>query len=228
VKNHVELKSARRVLIDGNVLENVWVSGQTGYSVMLTPRTNQSGLLAVVDDITIRNNVLKNVTAGFTTLPWDNACLPANGCTNVGESKRVGIYDNLILLRDPKLPGGGDNYGLLILRDSNNLVFQHNTIIPPAGSSYCKWGVYFDAGGKGLPVLPASLTNNVWILDNVLCRQTAGPGGTGTTVLASYMGNPAPMATRYVGNVMYAPTGDKVAPWPVHNYASTRSPTWAP
>jgi len=221
VKNNLEFKSARRVLVDSNTIENIWVSGQSGYSVMLTPRTNSSGLLAVVDDITIRNNIFKNVTAGFDHLAWDNNCLVGNGCTNVGESKRVNIVNNLILFRDPKLPGGASNSGLLVLRDTVDLLFQHNTLIPAAGYTSCNWSVYFDASGKGLPTPPASLTTNVWVLDNVLCRQPTGPGGVGTTGLNYYMANPTPMAPRFLGNVMYVPTGDTVASWPANNYAST-------
>ena len=68
VKNHLEFKSARRVFVDGNTFENVWVSGQMGYAIVLTPRTSSSGLGAVVDDITISNNIFKNVSTGFETL----------------------------------------------------------------------------------------------------------------------------------------------------------------
>ncbi len=41
VKNHLEFKSAQRVIVDSNTFENVWVSGQMGYSVLLTVRTSQ-------------------------------------------------------------------------------------------------------------------------------------------------------------------------------------------
>ncbi len=43
VKNLLEFKSGRRVLVDGNMMENVWVSAQMGFAIMLTPRTNSSG-----------------------------------------------------------------------------------------------------------------------------------------------------------------------------------------
>jgi hypothetical protein len=35
------------------------------------------------------------------------------------------------------------------------------------------------------------------------------------------MGGSVPIDTRYRGNVMYVPTGDRVQTFPVHNYAST-------
>src|SRR5208337_3279622 len=88
VKNLFEIKSAQRVLVDSNVMENNWVSGQVGFAVALTVRTNSSGILAVVDDITFTNNIVKNVASGITLLAKDDQCQPANGCTNPGELNR--------------------------------------------------------------------------------------------------------------------------------------------
>ena len=68
VKNSFELKSAQRVLFENNTIENCWMAGQAGFAVVLTVRTSQSGDIAVVNDITITNNILKNVTAGFNSL----------------------------------------------------------------------------------------------------------------------------------------------------------------
>jgi hypothetical protein len=61
VKNHIELKNAVRVLIDGNLLENVWGGfSQTGYGLVLTPKnqhfpdgSNVCGICQVTD-ITVR------------------------------------------------------------------------------------------------------------------------------------------------------------------------------
>jgi hypothetical protein len=62
----------------------------------------------------------------------------------------------------------------------------------------------------------------VWILDNALCGQTTGDwGGKGTTGLNSYMSDPGPLAPRYLGNVMYVPSGDGVQTWPAEKLATT-------
>ena len=224
VKNNLEFKSARRVLVDSNLIENVWPSAQMGFSLMFTPRTNASGLLAVVDDITISNNVLKNVSSGFDTLESDDNCLQANGCTNPGEMKRVLLYNNLILLGDTTQPGYGSGYGYggLIMHDLVDFVVQHNTIVPPPNLGYCKGSLYFNSTAPYTP--PRSSTHNIWILDNVLCRQISGPRGMiGQTsnALSDYMGDPSPVAPRFVGNVFYAPRPDSVYPLPLHNYTST-------
>src|SRR5271165_6758330 len=227
VKNLFELKSARRVLVDGNIMENNWVSAQMGFALALTPRTNSSGLLAVVDDITISNNILKNVSSAFTTLASDNDCLPANGCTNPGEMKRVVLYNNLILLGDTTQPGyGGGAYawGGIINHGLRDFVLQHNTVIPPPNLGYCKASWYFEMSGTGSPTPPLSRTHNVWVLDNVLCRQIWGPyGWVGqfSNVLPDYMGDPSPVNPRLFGNVFYAPRPDSIYSIPPNNYTSS-------
>jgi hypothetical protein len=67
VKNHFELKTGIRVLLDSNLIENVWGGyGQFGDAVLLTPKTN-SGTCAVceITDVTIRYNKISHVGSGF-------------------------------------------------------------------------------------------------------------------------------------------------------------------
>jgi len=224
VKNNLELKSAQRVLVDSNILENVWVSGQTGFSIALTPRTNSSGLLAVVDDITISNNILLNVSSGFNALEYDDSCLPANGCTDPGEERRVIIYNNLIELGNTTQPGytNGYNWGGLIFKGMQDMVVQHNTVVPPPNLGKCGTTWYFNATPPWTE--PYSATHNVWILDNVGCREINGlRGWVGQFpyVITDYMSDPAPLNPRFTGNVFYAPPGDRVYSLPPYNYTST-------
>jgi hypothetical protein len=224
VKNNLEFKSAKRVLVDGNTFENIWVSAQAGFSLMLTPVTSQGGLLAVVDDLTISNNILKNVSSGFDVTEFDNSCLPANGCTNAGESKRIVFYNNLFLLGDTTQLGytTGYAYGGIINRQVTDFVLQHNTVVAPPNLGYCKSSWEFNASPPWTP--PSSSTHNVWILDNALCRQMDGPAGwVGqlSYVLSDYMGDPSPVNPRLLGNVFYAPRQDSVYSLPPHNYTST-------
>jgi hypothetical protein len=221
-KNLLEFKNARRVLVDGNTLENTWVSGQTGFAVLFTVRTGQSGNLAVVDDITFTNNLLKNVTSGFSTLYQDDSCgkPPYQQCTNLGETKRILVYNNLILFRDPHLPGTPANWGLQLDPGMTDFVFQNNTTVPAAGTD-CYQSIYFNMyqGMKWPPAEP--LTTNVWLLDNALCRQPTGAwGGQGTAGLTNYMGDPAPLDPRFVGNAMFVPSSDKVETFPPGNIST--------
>ena len=218
-KNHLEFKSGRRVLVDGNLLENNWKSAQMGFSILLTVRTGQSGDVAVVDDITITNNILKNVTSGFSTLFSDYSCGTAAyaKCTNPGETKRIKVYNNLVLFRDPNVIGGARNTGIQIAANSTDFVFQHNTMVAAPGTD-CWNSLFFDVptGTKWPPA--ESMTHNIWILDNVLCRPPTGDfGAQGAIGLNYYMGDPAPVASRYIGNVMLAPSGSKIAEFPPGN-----------
>jgi hypothetical protein len=221
-KDNLEFKSARRVLVDSNILENTWVSGQTGTSVLFTVRTGQSGDIAVVDDITFTNNILKNVGSGFTTLAADNLCGTSSypKCKNPGESKRIRIFNNLVLFRDPSLVGGVRNTGIQFNPGMTDYVLQHNTFVP-APNTDCWNDVYF-AVKQGLKwPLTVSDTHNLWLLDNAFCRQTTGDhGGQGTTGLNSYMSDPAPLDPRYLGNVMYVPSDNNIQQWPAHNFAT--------
>ncbi|HEY4932333.1 MAG TPA: hypothetical protein VII23_12240 [Terriglobales bacterium] len=227
IKNNLEFKHGHRVLIDGNLLENIWPAAQGGFSLMLTVRTGQSGLIAVVDDFTITNNIFKNVSSGFDITEFDNECHPANGCTNRGEAKRIVIYNNLILLGDTTQNGytTGYAYGGLINKEVTDLVVQHNTVVPPPNLGYCKGSIEFNAAAPFNP--PVSSTHNVWILDNAFCRQINGPAGMVGQfpyVLSRYMGDPSPVNSRFRGNVFYAPPGDKVYALPPHNYSTDVKP----
>ena len=233
VKNGFEIKNAQRVLFDSNTIENVWAQAQNGFAIVLTVRSAQSGDLTVVNDITVTNNILKNVVSGFNSLAKDDTCGATWGypnCHSSGSQTRWYIANNLITFYDPALPGGLRNMMLMVngghdrpndaLGMLHDVVFQHNTAIS-AASTPCSYSLFFSDSPVHNPV-----TNNIWILDNVLCRQPTGDNGwQGTTGLTTYMGLPGTppydLTQRYYGNVMYVPLGDKVQTFPPHNYAST-------
>lgn len=240
-KNAFELKNAQRVLFDSNVIENVWSAGQMGFAIVLTVRSSQSGDTAVVNDITITNNVLKNVVSGFNTLAKDDQCGAAGGfpnCHNAGSQDRWNITNNLILFYDPTIPGGNRNVGINVqpgLDRINNrvgmlqdVVFQHNTLVssPSAG---CWNAVFFGAAGQNPPF--TNLTYNVWMQDNSLCKQPSGDWGMqGTSGLTQYMGSPntSPndLTKRFYGNVMWVQPADKVQTFPYSNLAQTTAFTY--
>jgi hypothetical protein len=231
VKNAFECKSCQRVLFGYNTITNVWAAGQLGYAIVLTVRSSQSGDFAVVNDITITTNLLMNVVSGVNTLAKDDQCgiAPYTGCKNAGSQDRWYIANNLMLFYDPKIAGGARNLMISlqpgldriasqqgILRD---VVFQHNTAVS-AASTPCSASIYFGTGLQSPPF--NNLTYNIWLLDNSECRQPTGDWGLqGTSGLTQYMGSPGPVDKRYVGNVMYVPSIDKVQTFPPRNYSST-------
>jgi hypothetical protein len=83
-----------------------------------------------------------------------------------------------------------------------DFVFQHNSTVMSNLSS-CWNSVYFNSkkGWRWPP--PQSYTHNVWIVDNVLCKQPTGDfQQQGTQGLNYYMGDPPPLDRRFTGNVM--------------------------
>lgn len=227
-KNNLEFKSAQRLLISGNIMENTWVSAQTGSSVLFTVRTSQSGNIAVVDDVTFENNVLTNVDSGFNTLEQDDQCNAQDGypqCNNPGESRRVKIYDNLILLR-PSL----DTYHHMgIVIDGGNAVdagltdyiFQHNTVLM-SDQSTLPTSIFYSLPQLSWGCSPPpnfSSSHNLWILDNALAQEPDGDcgfvGAMGVPGLAYYMGDPNPMSPRFFGNAIFA--SGRVYTYPSNN-----------
>src|SRR5262249_33277692 len=68
VKNAFELKNARRVLVDGNVFENVWASGQDGTAILLKSVNQDGGCpWCVTEYVTFRNNIVRNGAQGLLT-----------------------------------------------------------------------------------------------------------------------------------------------------------------
>ncbi len=242
-KNAFEVKSAQRVLFDSNVIQNVWAAGQNGYAIVLTVRSSQDGDIAVVNDITVTNNALYNVVAGVNSLAEDDQCGAAGGypnCHNPGSQDRWNISNNLFQFYDPTQPGGMRNVALATSGGLNRLngntpgtirdiVFQHNTSVS-AASTPCWESIYFSTNGQA-PPFTVPISQNIWLLDNALCRQPTGDWGyQGTTGLNYYMGlpntSPNDLTHRYYGNEMYVPSGDKVQSFPAGNLATTTAFTY--
>lgn len=124
VKNLLELKNARRVLIDGNVLEHNWPQGQNGIAVLMTVR-NEGGAApwAVVEDVTFSNNLLKGIAGGFNLLGRDDNGMPS------GQTSRIDIHNNVLLQM-----GGDWGTGplLQVLEGVADLNVERNTAMNPA------------------------------------------------------------------------------------------------
>lgn len=67
VKNLLELKNAKRVLFDSNIMENTWGGfSQTGFAILLTPKangtkSNNTCSVCEVTDVTIRNSYIAHM-----------------------------------------------------------------------------------------------------------------------------------------------------------------------
>jgi hypothetical protein len=203
VKNLFELKSAQRVLVDGNILENNWQAAQNGTAVLFTVRAGgSSGEWAVVNDVTFTNNLLRNVDAGFALTGFDNNA-PVG---KQGESKRIRISNNLAILRT----GAIRPFGAMFADDRmQDVTFDHNTL--GTTPTTCWASIYFGSRGR----LPVGV--NIRISNNVLCTPPRGDGSDpGLNALTYYMPEPSPLESRFFGNVMPLYNG-RTWPMPPNN-----------
>lgn len=131
IKNLFELKTGKRVLFEGNILENSWADlpiGQSGYAILLTVRTeNGKAMQADVSDITIQHNIIKNCGAGITLSGKDD--------NNQGnQSKRILIQNNIFENINGAEYGdnniNGPNDGTFIkMGEPQDVIIRHNTIV---------------------------------------------------------------------------------------------------
>jgi hypothetical protein len=127
VKNLLELKAARRVLVTGNTFENNPAKGQSGFALLITPR-NQSGASpwSVTSDIAIVDNRFINVGGGFNIAGWDD--LHKSLMT-----ARILVRDNIVGVTGLN---GADGRAFQFIAGGSDYTITHNTIIntalPPA------------------------------------------------------------------------------------------------
>jgi len=123
VKNLFELKNARRVLVEGNIFENIWLADQAGFAVQLTVR-NQYGRApwSTIEDVTFSRNIVRHAGSGISILGTDDP--------NPSQSmKRVLIRDNVFEdVSGARWGGHGRVFQILDYRvGTADVVIDHNT-----------------------------------------------------------------------------------------------------
>ena len=168
VKNIFELKNARRVQIDYNLMENNWLQAQQGSAILLSPR-NQYGTCTwcVVEDITIEYNVIRHAGMGVKISGYDDT-YPSQ------QTNDVIIRNNEF--SDISKAWGGTGYIFILLSGSRDLTIEHNTLISPSGSGILTV--------DNAPVYGFKFRNNV-ARHNTYGIQGAGKG-YGNTAIAHY------------------------------------------
>jgi hypothetical protein len=135
VKNLLELKTAQNVVVQNNTLENVWVGGQNGDAILLTPRGDQSGgAWVTVSNVTIVHNTITNATQGILLLGSDDSSAS-------GLATDITIEDNLfgdVASGNPEWGEAGGPPHVFSLESGLaggpvNIVIDHNTILQNNG-----------------------------------------------------------------------------------------------
>ncbi|HKH93995.1 MAG TPA: Ig-like domain-containing protein [Gemmatimonadaceae bacterium] len=127
-KNLIETKHVRRLLIEGNVIENVWLDGQVGFAfVMKSENQNYDTPWSQSTDVTIRYNRIRNAGGGFNILanPSGAPAVPA---------ARFVITDN-VLENIGNAPYTGDGRAFQLLGGLTDIVVMHNTVVKVGGAN---------------------------------------------------------------------------------------------
>ncbi|MCB4756098.1 MAG: T9SS type A sorting domain-containing protein [Elusimicrobia bacterium] len=162
VKNLFEIKGGRRILAEGNVLENSWVDSQTGWGVLVTPMGGP------IDDVTIQNNILRGCDHGFQLSPDDvtinrlalknNLIYDITGILFGAAAFQLDTYENLIINHNTAIHSGVGS-GVFYLGVAGiepaiqNVSFQNNLMTHGA------WGIAGQNVGIGFVPVDTYITN---------------------------------------------------------------------
>jgi hypothetical protein len=142
VKNHLEFKNAVRVLVEANLMENVWGGfTQHGYGILLTPKNQHAGRRSnvcprcQVTDITIRYGYVSHAGGGISM-----ATVLSNNGKHGGPAlagTRWSIHDVVLDDLSTKYAGNGTAFQLMNSWSKNPLntvTINHVTAFPePTG-----------------------------------------------------------------------------------------------
>jgi len=209
VKNLFELKNAQRVLLEGNILENVWSGfSQQGFAIVLTPKNQSPNVcpLCKVQDITMRYNRVAHMGAGMQIA---NVLSDTRGASTAGE--RYSIHDMLFEDIDPGKYGGFGMFALIMSMTPKlrNVWLDHLTAFPPKA--------LFGLGGPaGEPKVAGFVFRNSIVGAGE--RQLTSTGG-GPINCAGQQPHPLAMVAscfqdpNFTNNVIVGAQGA----WPAHN-----------
>jgi hypothetical protein len=197
VKNLLETKNVRRLLVEGNVFENNWTDAQAGFAfIMKSENQNGDSPWTQSTDITFRYNRIRN-----TGNVWNLAANPS-GAPAV-PAARIAITDNVV----EDVNTGvftGDGHSLQLLGGLADIVYAHNTVVSASG------------GGAAAVVLGSLPTiERLALHSNVFVHGTYGVKGNGTAEGRPSLALFAP-GSLYARNLMVG--GGKAADYPGGNF----------
>lgn len=170
VKNSLELKIGKRVLVEGNIFENNWADAQNGFAIVLkSVNQDNSAPWSETADVTFRNNIVRNSFSGMSlsgspegvrTVPMSRVTVVNNAFERIDQRLwEVGEVDNLSFVSNT---GFGVTHGLLLIgRPMANLVVRDNVFgVPPSS-----WAAISSADGKGWGTQALNAHASSWTLE---------------------------------------------------------------
>ena len=210
VKNLFELKNARKVEVDGNIFDGNWTDAQAGRAIVFTPRPSDSGLGAVVEDVTFSNNIIRNVGSGVLILGIDEPPAP----TDV-RLRRVKVINNVFEIDGPKF--GSNGVFLTVINGTEDVTVEHNTAIQTGNiistdyapntrfiyrnniTRHNEYGIFGSGFGVGKTSIAKYFPGSI-ITGNVMVKEVNAPANAESLYPA---GNFFPQSMQAVGFVDY-------------------------
>jgi hypothetical protein len=172
IKNLLELKHARNVQVTGNVFENNWSGGQSGFAIVLTPRANGNAPWTVLEHVRFENNIVRHSGSAINLLGYDS-----NDPTQ--QTRDIVIRNNEFTDIDQQKWGGGGIF-LQIGDEPADVHLEHNTVVQ-SGNIISAYG--------GTAAAPRKITG-FRFADNIVMHNTYGiygnQVGMGNVALAAY------------------------------------------
>jgi hypothetical protein len=151
VKNLFELKNTQDVLVEGNVMENLWSADQGGYAVVFTPRNQDfTAPWVVVQRVIFRNNLIRHTAGGVNILGHDNEA-PSQ------QTNHLTIQNNIF--DDMTAATWGTEARFMLIGDgADSITIDHNTVITTGTSLLTLYG---GSASSPTPITHVVYTNNM-------------------------------------------------------------------
>lgn len=117
MKNLLELKSARRVVIQDSLFEKCFAGGQDGTAIVFTPRNqDKTAPWTVVEDVLFQRNIVRDSPSGFDLIGRDN----------LGPTEQT----TRIVIRNCDIDVQGR--GVMVAAEVGRFEFYNNRLVVPA------------------------------------------------------------------------------------------------
>ena len=124
VKNLFELKHGSNVLLEGNILENCWVQGQTGVAIVLKLGDYNVSPQNVTENVVIRNNIIRHANGAVALQGRDYASNSPEGLVR-DISFVNNIFEDINGTWSDAGTGSG-TFNIYLTHGPKNVTFDHN------------------------------------------------------------------------------------------------------